>query len=343
MKILFRGFFFIVLLTNFTLLFAENIQKNNFIKIKLEDIPKFSRVLNIEGLNKIKGANSYNKNIITSYFTMVLDTPGKIIKNQNNGVELSEKIHSSPRGGRMENEIPEFHEEQANLFWLIVLKMYIENAHEFTKKDKNEPVFLTIHLHRGKSAISHMTLLKKIFVEFFNVPISSIQQKSINDIPVLQFKLLKEKIYVTVQGDKRHAHKVYMPSNYPCDIFLAFGFVGALDPNLSSGDIIIPVSSFDFDLNTLTINMEKETKGNNHLIKVLPQFIEKYQTPSAINFCNNVLFSPFKERKKASLYKMEDIHFLKILSVQDAFFLPSLLQQKCGENFEKNCITLKKH
>lgn len=338
-NILFKCLILIFLLENYVnICHAEAPPKT--LNVRLEDISSFSKALNIEGLYKLRGANFHKKGMITAYFTQVLDTPGKIIKNQRNGVELNEKFHASPRGGRMENEIPEFHEERANLFWLIVLQMYLENAHSFTKKDKNKPVFLTIHLHRGKSAISHMAILKKIFVEFFNILPSSIKQKSFKGIPIMEFEVPKKNIHITIQGDNRRTHKIYKASSHPCDIFLAFGFVGALDPSLSSGDVIIPISSFDFNLETLAINIAKEIKGDNHLLQVLSLFLDKYQTPKAITFVNNKLFSPHKPRRKASRYKISDIRALKILAVDEAFFVPSLLQKKCGEKFEKYCVTL---
>lgn len=333
-------FFIVAVLFGYHIKTCFSSQPTTF-AIKLEDLPSFSKALNIEGLYKIQGANLHKNNMITAYFTQVLDTPGKVIKNIDNGVELTQKIHHSPRGGRMENEILEFHEERANLFWLIILQMYLENAHSFVKKDKNKPVFLTIHLHRGKSAIFHMQLLKKIFVQFFKVPSKLIKQTVFQGIPMIKFKMLKKNLHITIQGDQRHTHKVYLPPP-SCDIFLAFGFVGALDSQLSSGDIVIPISSFDFDLNTLTINLTKETKGENHLLKTLPLFLDKYQNSHVINFANNVLFSPFKPRKKAAPYKISDIHTLKILSVQNSFFVPSSLRKKCGKNFEKPCITLMK-
>jgi len=87
-----------------------------------------------------------------------------------------------------------------------------------------------------------MALLKKIFVQFFNVPPSSIKLKSFQGIPLMEFEVPKKNIYVTIQGDSRHTPKIYKATSHPCDIFLAFGFVGALDPSLSSGDIIIEVT-----------------------------------------------------------------------------------------------------
>jgi hypothetical protein len=328
-------------LFSFLLLFISPCQSaSQPLKIKLGDICLFSKALNIEGLSKIKGANLRNEKMITAYFTQVLDTPGKIIKYQSNGVELNERIHASPRGGRMENEIIEFHEERANLFWLIVLQIYIENAHSFTKKDKTKPVFITIHLHRGKSAVFHMDLLRRIFVEFFNVPAHLITRTSFNGIPMMKFKIDHKNVYITIQGDRRHTHKIYNPAIEPCDIFLAFGFVGALDPNLSSGDVVLPTSSFDFNPESLTISFLKETKGNNHLLKVLPLYINRYQTESVLRFVNERLFSPYKPRKKTEKFKINEIRELKILAVNHDFFLPSKLKEKCGKNFEKRCVTV---
>lgn len=308
------------------------VHQNYAVHYPLSKITEFGLGINVEGLYPLQKAAHTNKQIITACFEAVLDTPGRILAGIPSGIELTPDLHTEPRGGRMENNIAVYHEEQVNLFWLILLQAYLDNAHAYTHKNQHEKVVIMIHLFRGRSTDPHIELLKVIFNQFFNIPLSAMddagkgrERKLIIEIPARNIEVIIRGEY---QLDRIEAYE-------NIDILLGFGLVGGLDANLDSGSIIIPIDCVPLDVQNLHLKLSERFSIDNHLADILPTILQQYQNEEVIKFSDEMLYCPYKPRRKCNYFDLSMLKIGTIISTVNSFFVPSELKEVCGNDWEQ--------
>ena len=105
-----------------------------------------------------------------------------------------------------------------------------------------------------------------------------------------------------------------------CEILISFGFAGALDPQLSAGDLVVPKSVGDAEGNIFTTNHKLHQKISYH-------FSHKFNVSSGISFGSETIIWNADEKKRlfnqynTSIVDMESIGVARAATENDCYFL----------------------
>jgi len=207
----------------------------------LESLGTFANALNIEGGRVPR--NKLRSDQIWANLCVVLDQPlctGKDLDliTEENSFLLKEC------------SILNFDETRVNLAYANILRYYLKNAHSIAQKSDNQIVRILIQVHRNRSGMEHISLLKAL----------------IADIPFDSSIELSWEYGVEPLALEKYSKQ---------DIVISFSMVAGLDVSSSSGTLIVPSLFIPLDLRNMQLRADQIYLIENNLWKALPEIIQQ--------------------------------------------------------------------
>ncbi len=181
-----------------------------------------------------------------------------------------------------ESAIPDFNEPQVGLAYLMIMKYYIQHAHELVHKKPEESVIIILHAFRqrdGDGILLHLSHLLNIgWPELENGPyvIES-------DLKTEVFQWYLPDFNTTLIFSKGKADKNFEKSAYghfknsktfaQADLILGFSVHIGLHQKWGPGTLVIPNDWTPIDVDTMKIKTTKFYKGGNHLMQTIDKIV----------------------------------------------------------------------
>lgn len=286
---------------------------------RLNQLSEFTDALNIEG--GIIAKCYLRPNQIWANICVVLDRPFA------DGIEWNE-ITKNNHFPLKETSIQNYNEAKVNLAYAAIMHYYITHAHLLTNKPQNNAAEIAIQVHRNTSGPKHVELLKSLLHECYPklIKIKSKSDHSFNQecftyyFPEYNVKAIF--YYGTYPEVLEKAGKYVQP-----DIILSYSLVAGLNPQWSSGSLLIPNHWIPIALDTMELHQNEKYYAENHLQVALNDIL-KSQTMDVVDVINRKFCSKnhLKQNQIAEMLVQDDFHSATLLQV-DGMFNPSKLAQ----------------
>ncbi len=287
--------------------------KLNSEKFQLNQIHKWADVLNIEGGTIPKKLNKNQKwfNVAT-----VLDKP------YIDGIEF-DFMSKNKKFDLKESAINDYNELQNYFVHITLLKYCIDNAHILSNKKNNENVKIVVQVHRPKSGIKYINLLNEIICKAY--PEFNSYKKLPGKLPLEVF------IYElpnNININFRYGSAPQTLNDYEdVDIVISISLVAGFNPNLKSGDMVIPTKFVPMDLDTMILKFNEKYFVKNYFLEDLEKIVNS-QDINLLTIINEYFKSPNKTKNlKATKFNMDDFKEVTDLHVNKDFS-PSLLPKE---------------
>lgn len=248
--------------------------------------------LNIEGGFPGQILKTTNGNGLWINLILVLDRP--LIDNI-----LFDEIFLNNKYPLLENAISEINEHNFLAIYLMIICYYIENGRQIIKKNINDTLTLTIHIHQDVIALALINIINTyldIMITKLNINITNVK---IN--------------YKTDIGTFVNTTHEYNDT----DILISLSQCAGLDPRFKAGTLLIPNQFIPYDIDNQSINLTQKYKVDNNLLTNLKEIISSRFYDASINLINNHYISsnPQKINDKCQKISMHNFHITDILQV----------------------------
>ncbi len=277
--------------------------------VSVSNLYQYADALNIEG--GIIPSQKKFPNQIWANLAIVLDRPTIT-------GETLDAISNKNNYKLKEASILEYDEHKVNLAYSAVLDYYINNTRRLSKKNNVQIPKLVIYIHRLSSAPAHLNLIEKLLSPYIKSQ-ALVKLPACNPNPNYLSSYFYKKNDILVEFRKGYQGK-YLSQDRKTDVILSLSLAAGLNPNLSSGSLLVPEYFIPYKVQNSDVKINKKYHIDNHLKKALINVINNHsealknklrhvvsENKQKINFTNEIL-------------KLSDFHNVTLLEADGMFY-----------------------